>query len=163
MKKKILFLDDIFSEAFRETLDSQALMWDDNWVKSVEEAFAESKEIVGVEFKLLMSGDIESSLAVIEDKKPDALLLDMFWSEQAKMLLGDSNKGEEVGLGALRKIRDANPELPIIVYTMKPNAALMTKAYEAGATFFSAKNSIALPDVQISIIYMLHYLLFRRN
>ncbi len=163
MKAKILFFDDIFSDAFRETLDSHELLWDDNWVKAVETSLTEGKKTAGMDFKLVKSGEIENSLDVIEAQKPDALLLDMFWAEQAKQLHGDGSKGVEVGLGALRRIRAVHPDLPIVAYTMKPDVTLMERAYAAGATFFAEKNPMALPEVQNALVYILHYLLCRRS
>ena len=85
MKAKILFFDDIFSDLFRAHHDKEQLVWDDNWVAALEREFTDPKRnIGGPTFELIKSGDIRSWRELIEKERPNILLVDLFWPEEAR-------------------------------------------------------------------------------
>jgi DNA-binding NarL/FixJ family response regulator len=159
MKAKILFLDDIFSDRFRKQLSPEHLALDENWVSAVSTALTEQEDLTDLTFEVTKCGDIDAWQDVIEKEKPNVVLLDLFWPEEAFVKYKDRNRGSEISLDALVKIRKAFPDLPIICYTVKPDKELLEEAYSRGATFFLEKLPLALPEVQSPLKYVLIYLL----
>ena len=159
MKVKILFFDDIFSDLFRKQNDSEQLIWDDNWVSSIEEELTDSKYNIGTTFELAKSGDIESWQEIVTKEKPDIILLDLFWPEQAKLKYGDGRRGMDISLEVIPAIRKVFPSLPVVCYTVKPDQDMLEKAYQAGATLFLEKVPLAIPEVHSSLKFILIYLL----
>jgi DNA-binding NarL/FixJ family response regulator len=158
MKIKVLFLDDIFSELFRKTHDVEQLAFDDTWVESIEKELNNTK-LIGVDFEIVKSGDIESWQTLIVQTKPDMVLLDLYWYEQAKKTYGDVRKAVDVSIDALKGIRKAYPDLPVIQYTVKPDKEIMDLAYAAGATFFLEKVPLAIAEVHSALKYIMIYLM----
>ncbi|PIP05818.1 MAG: hypothetical protein CO012_00660 [Syntrophobacterales bacterium CG_4_8_14_3_um_filter_49_14] len=156
---KILFFDDIFSDLFRKKFPSDQLVWDDNWMTAVEEAFLETDNNTGVAFEIVKSGEIDSWQKILEKEKPDVLLLDLFWPEEAVAKYGDRMRAADISLEVLPQIRKAYPKLPIICHTVKPDKDLMEKVYDAGATFFLEKISISMSEVQRPLMYIVIHLL----
>ncbi len=159
MKAKILFFDDIFSERFRNRLSAEHLALDENWVASVTGALTEADGLSDITFELKKHGDIESWQEIIGKEKPDVLLLDLFWPEEAFVKYKDRRHGADIGLEALERIRQAFPDLPIVCYTVKPDRELLEGTYRRGATLFLEKLPLALPEVQKPLKYILIYLL----
>jgi len=159
MKAKILFFDDIFSDLFRNKFPADQLAWDDNWVSSLTEAFKTAESSTGVNFEIVNCGEIYSWNEVIDKEKPDIILLDLFWPEQAVEKYGDRLRATDVSLEVLPKIREAFPALPVICHTAKPDNELMEKAYKKGATFFVEKVSMSLAEVQVPFVYIVINLL----
>ena len=159
MRAKILFFDDIFSDLFRKQNDSEQLMWDDNWVSSIEEELIDSKYNIGTTFELAKSGDIETWQDIVTKEKPDIILLDLFWPEQAKLKYDDGRRGMDISLEVIPEIRKAFPALPVVCYTVKPDQDMLEKAYRAGATLFLEKVPLAIPEVHSSLKFILIYLL----
>ena len=159
MKVKVLFFDDIFSDLFRKEHDAEQLVWDDNWVSSIEEELTDPKCDIGTTFKLAKSGEIESWHEIITNENPDILLLDLFWPEQAKLKYNDKRRGMDISLETIPEIRKAFPSLPIVCYTVKPDQNMLEKAYRAGVTLFLEKVPLALPEVHSSLKYIFIYLL----
>ncbi|MBW2003195.1 MAG: response regulator transcription factor [Deltaproteobacteria bacterium] len=163
MKAKILFFDDIFSDLFRAHHDQEQLVWDDNWVAALETEFTDPKRSIGITFELVKSGDIQSWRELIEKERPDILLIDLFWPEEARKKFNDERRGEEISLGIISQIRKEFPSLPVISYTFKPNQEILEQAYDAGATLFLEKVALALPEVHSSLKYFCIYLLRQRQ
>ena len=159
MKVKVLLLDDIFSDLFRNKFSNSQLVWDDNWVASIEDAFYASEKSTGISFELIKSGNIEAWQEIIEKEKPDILILDVSWPEQALEKYGDRLRGPDISLNILTEIRTAYPVLPVICHTAKPDKEMIEKAYNAGATFFVEKVGMSMPEVQVSLVYIIIYLL----
>jgi len=159
MKARILFFDDIFSDLFRERLSPEHLALDDNWVSAVSEALAGKNDDSDVVFEVIKNGNIHAWRELIEKEKPDLLLLDLFWPQEAFVKFKDRNRGSDISMGILPDIRKAFPDLPIICYTIRPGKGLMERAYSAGATFFLEKVPLALPEVHSPLKYILIYLL----
>ncbi len=159
MKVKVLLLDDIFSDLFRNKFSNSQLVWDDNWVASIEDAFHASEKSTGISFELIKSGNIEAWQEIIEKEKPDILILDISWPEQAMEKYGDRLRGPDISLNILTEIRTAYPVLPVICHTAKPDKEMIEKAYNAGATFFVEKVGMSMPEVQVSLVYIIIYLL----
>ena len=159
MKTKVLFFDDIFSDLFRKQNDSEQLVFDDAWVSSIEEALTDPKRNIGFTFELAKSGDIELWQEIVKKEKPDIILLDLFWPEQAKLKYDDGRRGMDISLGAIHDIRKAFPSLPIVCYTVKPDQGMLEKAYRAGATLFLEKVPLAIPEVHSALVYIFIYLL----
>ncbi len=159
MNVKVLFLDDIFSDLFRNKFSDDQLVWDDNWVASIEDALHASEQSTGVIFEIVKSGKIEEWREVIQKEKPDILLFDVYWPEQALEKYGDRLRGPDISLNVLPEIRAAYPSLPIISHTIKPEKELIEKIYNAGATFFVEKVGMSIPEVQVSLAYIMIYLL----
>lgn len=157
MKIKVLFLDDIFSDIFRRTHDGEQLAFDDAWVESIERELANNK-IAGIDFEIIKSGDIDNWPNLIDTEKPDVVLLDLYWYEQAKAK-GDATQAFDISLEALRGIRKSYPTLPVIQYTVKPDKKIMDSSYEAGATFFLEKVPLAVPEVHSALKYLMIYLM----
>lgn len=157
MKIKVLFFDDIFSEMFRKTHDSEQLAFDDAWVASIEKELTNSK-ITGVDFEIVKSGDIDQWSTLIDREKPDLVLLDLYWYEQAKET-GGAKSAVDIGLDALKEIRKAFPDLPVIQYTVKPDKETMDRSYAAGATFFLEKVPLAIAEVHSALKYLMIYLM----
>lgn len=158
MKIKVLFLDDIFSDSFRLTLDSEQLAFDDMWVQSIEKELMQSHNI-GVDFEIVKSGDIDAWHALLKQEKPDLVLLDLYWHEQSRKKFGDARKAVDISLDALKKIRKAYPSLPVIQYTLKPDKDMMARSYAAGATFFLEKVPLAMEEVHSALKYIMIYLM----
>ncbi|BBO67982.1 hypothetical protein DSCA_19120 [Desulfosarcina alkanivorans] len=159
MKAKVLFFDDIFSKRFRDELPPDQLVWDDNWVSAVEKGLSESDGRSGFVFELVKTGDISKWQEYIEREKPDIVLVDLFWPAEAAVQFNDRNRGADIALSAIAGIRGQYPDLPIACYTLKPDEALLEKAYKDGATIFLEKVALALPEVQSPLKYILIYLL----
>lgn len=157
MKIKVLFFDDIFSEMFRETHDSEQLAFDDAWVASIEKELTNPK-IAGVDFEIVKSGDIDQWQTLIDREKPDMVLLDLYWYEQAKKT-GGAQSAVDIGLDALKDLRKAFPDLPVIQYTVKPDKEIMDRSYAAGATFFLEKVPLAIAEVHSALKYLMIYLM----
>lgn len=159
MKIKVLFLDDIFSDMFRKTHDIEQLAFDDAWVESIEKELTNSK-IDGIHFNIVKSGEIDQWPNLIEQEKPDIVLLDLYWYEQAK------NRGHgtaiDISLEALKAIRNAYPGLPVIQYTVKPDKETMDRSYDAGATFFLEKVPLAIAEVHSALKYLMIYLMRKK-
>jgi DNA-binding NarL/FixJ family response regulator len=155
---KILFLDDIFSDTFRKTLDPEQLVFDDTWVASIEKELTNTK-IIGVDFQIIKSGDIDGWKTLLKKEKPDVVLLDLYWHEQAKKKYGDARKAVDISLDALKKIRKVYPDLPVIQYTVKPDKEIMDQSYAAGATFFLEKVPLAIAEVHSALKYIMIYLM----
>lgn len=158
MKIKVLFLDDIFSDVFRKTLETEQLVFDDTWVESLEKELSTAKTI-GVSFEIVKSGDIDGWQTLIEQEKPDLVLLDLFWHEQAKKKYGDVRRAVDISLDALKGIRKAYAKLPIIQYTLKPDKDIMERSYAAGATFFLEKVPLAIAEAHSTLKYIMIYLM----
>ncbi|MBL0715382.1 MAG: response regulator [Desulfosarcina sp.] len=163
MKAKVLFFDDIFSDLFRNELPPDQLVWDDNWIVAVEQGLAESDERSGYVFDLVKTGEINSWRRLIEEEKPDIVLLDLFWPAEASVKFKDRNRGSDIALEVTAGIHDAFPTLPVACYTLKPDKDLMEKAYRDGATIFLEKVALALPEVQSPLKYILIYLMKQAN
>ena len=163
MKAKILFLDDIFNDSYKELCTPDQLIWDDNWVEALEEMFAESERRIDVAFDLIKSGDITSWRELIEGEKPDIILLDLFWPHEAYIRYGNRRRGADVSLETLSRIRQCYPSLPVVCFTVRPDKELMERAYGAGATFFLEKVSLATSEVQSPLRYILFYLLQKED
>jgi DNA-binding NarL/FixJ family response regulator len=161
MKIKVLFLDDIFSDVFRKTLETEQLVFDDTWVESLEKELSSAKNM-GVHFEIIKSGDIEGWQALIAQEKPDMVLLDLFWHEQAKKKYGDVRKAVDISLDALKDIRKSNANLPIIQYTLKPDKDIMERSYAAGATFFLEKVPLAIAEAHSTLKYIMIYLMRKK-
>ncbi len=159
MKVKVLFFDDIFSKLFRDELPQDQLVWDDNWVAAVEKGLSESDDRSGVIFDLVKTGDIDAWREIIEQEKPDIILIDLFWPAQASVKFKDRNRGADISLSAIAAIRNEFPDLPIACYTLKPDKDLLEQAYRNGATIFLEKVALALPEVQSPLKYVLIYLM----
>ena len=159
MKAKILFFDDIFSDRFREKLSPEHLALDENWVAAVTKALTDPDDLTDITFEVSKHGDIDAWKEVIEKEKPDVLLLDLFWPEEALVKYKDRSRGADISLGALEKIRKAFPNLPVVCYTVKPDKELLDGSYDRGATIFMEKLPLALPEVQRPLKYVLIYLL----
>lgn len=157
MKIKVLFLDDIFSDMFRQTHDSEQLAFDDAWVESIEKELSSSK-IAGVDFEIVKSGDIDQWQSLIDLEKPDLVLLDLYWYEQAKKT-GGAQSAVDISLDALKGMRKAYPDLPVIQYTVKPDKEIMDRSYAAGATFFLEKVPLAVAEVHSALKYIMIYLM----
>ena len=158
MTIKVLFLDDIFSDIFRRTLDPEQLVFDDMWVSSIEKELTNSK-IIGVDFEIIKSGDIDAWQATMKKEAPDLVLLDLYWHEQARQKYGDTRKAVDISLDALKDMRKIYPDLPIIQYTLKPDKDIMEKSYAAGATFFLEKVPLAVAEVHSALKYIMIYLM----
>lgn len=159
MKVRILLFDDIFSPLFRKSLSAEQLVWDDNWVSALEQLFTDPENGCGISFELIKSGEIDAWQGIINREKPDALLIDLFWPEEAGKKFGDRSRGIDIALDAIASIKTAFPELPIVCHTVKPGPEIMHQVYGAGATFFMEKVSLPLPEVQSPLKYiMLHQL-----
>jgi DNA-binding NarL/FixJ family response regulator len=161
MKIKVLFLDDIFSDAFRKTLETEQLVFDDTWVESLEKELSTAKSI-GVDFEIVKSGDIDGWQSLIAKEKPDLVLLDLFWHEQAKKKYGDVRKAVDISLDALKGIRKAHANLPVIQYTLKPDKEIMERSYAAGATFFLEKVPLAIAEAHSALKYTMIYLMRKK-
>lgn len=159
MKAKILFLDDIFSDLFRKQIPSDQLVWDDNWVSAVTDAILESNQNTDVVFNVIKSGEIEAWDDLVKKEKPDIILLDLFWPEQAVVKYNDRRRGTDISLDILFKIRKAYPDLPVVCYTVKPEKSLLDQAYQNGATFFLEKVTLAMPEIHSPLRYIFIYLL----
>ncbi len=159
MDAKILFLDDIFSPLFRKQFPPDQLIWDDNWISSLEQGLADSETKIGVNIEFIKSGEIDSCRDLIEKEKPDLVLLDLFWPEDAQRKFGDRSRATDISIDAVKKIRESFPVLPVICYTVQPDRGLMEEAYSAGATIFLEKVVMALPEIQSPLKYILFYLL----
>mgnify|MGYP000356768479 CR=1 FL=1 len=159
MKAKVLFFDDIFSKRFRDELPPDQLVWDDNWVSAVEKGLAESDNRSGSIFELIKTGDINTWPESIERERPDIVLIDLFWPAEAAVQFNDRSRGADIALSAIAGIRGEYPELPIVCYTLKPDKALLEKAYKDGATMFLEKVALALPEVQSPLKFIFIYLL----
>ncbi|MEW6439317.1 MAG: response regulator [bacterium] len=159
MKAKVLFFDDIFSERFRSKLNPEHLAFDDNWAAAVGKALTEDSGVGDVRFELVRRGEIGKWQEIIREEKPDILLLDLLWPEEAQAKYKDRSRGADVSLEALPKIRKAFPDLPVVCYTVKPDRELYREAYRRGATFFLEKLPLPLPEVQTPLKYVLLYLL----
>ncbi|PIP37838.1 MAG: hypothetical protein COX19_15610 [Desulfobacterales bacterium CG23_combo_of_CG06-09_8_20_14_all_51_8] len=159
MSVKILFLDDIFSPLFRKQFPADQLIWDDNWISSLEQGLADSEAKIGVCIELVKSGDIDSCRELIKKEKPDLVLLDLFWPEDAQRKFGDRRRATDIAIDTLKRIREAFPVLPVICYTVQPDRELMEEAYAAGATIFLEKVVLALAEIQSPLKYILFYLL----
>jgi DNA-binding NarL/FixJ family response regulator len=85
--------------------------------------------------------------------------LDLYWYEQAKKTYGDVRKAVDVSIDALKGIRKAYPDLPVIQYTVKPDKEIMDLAYAAGATFFLEKVPLAIAEVHSALKYIMIYLM----
>jgi DNA-binding NarL/FixJ family response regulator len=159
MKAKVLFFDDIFSDRFRDTLSPEHLALDESWVAAVIKALTEPDGLTDISFELSKQGDVEACKEIIEKEKPDVVLLDLFWPEEAYVKYKDRTRGSDISLEALERIRKAFPELPVVCYTVKPDKALLDGTYARGATLFMEKLPLALPEVQRPLKYVLLYLL----
>lgn len=159
MKVKILYFDDIFSNLFRKEHKETDLVWDDNWVNSLENALTDANDRLGVTFSLVKSGEIESWKRIVEEERPDVILMDYYWPEQAWKKYGDRERGGEISMDALREIRQSFPDLPVISYTIKPDSKVLDTAYGNGVTFFLKKVSMAVPEVHDALKYIIIYLL----
>lgn len=159
MKAKILFFDDIFSDLFREKLSPEHLALDESWVAAVTKALTEPDDLTDISFELSKHGDIDAWKELIEKEKPDVVLLDLFWPEQAFIKYKDRSRGSDISLDTLEKIRKAFPDLPVVCYTVKPDKELLEGSYGRGATIFMEKLPLALPEVQRPLKYVLIYLL----
>ena len=159
MKAKVLVFDDIFSDLFRNKFPADQLVWDDNWVSSLEEAFEMAESNTGVSFEIVKCGEIDSWNEVINKEKPDIILLDLWWPEQAVEKYGDRLRATDISMEAPSEMRKAFPSLPVICHTAKPDKELMEKAYEKGATFFIEKVSMSLAEVQVPYVYIIINLL----
>ena len=159
MNAKILFLDDIFSPLFRKQFPADQLIWDDNWISSVEQGLADSETKIGVNLEFIKSGDIDSCSELIKKEKPDLVLLDLFWPEDAQRKFGDRSRATDISIDTIKRIRESFPVLPVICYTVQPDRELMEEAYAAGATIFLEKVVMAMPEIQSPLKYILFYLL----
>lgn len=159
MKAKILFLDDIFSDLFRKQLSQEHLALDESWVSSVTYALGEKYDNTGITFELIKAGNIDDWASLIRTEKPDVLLLDLFWPEEALQKYGDRARGSDISLEIIPQIRKFFSDLPIVCYTVKPDRELLEEAYHAGATFFLEKVPLALPEAQTPLKYILIWLL----
>ncbi len=159
MNAKILFFDDMFGELFRKQLSPEHLAMDENWAAAVTKTLTEADDITDITFELAKCGDIDAWRDVIETEKPDVVLLDLFWPEEAFLKYKDRGRGSDISLDALERIREAFPDLPIVCYTVKPDRELLQGAYARGATLFLEKLPFALPEVQKPLKYILIYLL----
>jgi DNA-binding NarL/FixJ family response regulator len=159
MNAKILFFDDIFSSLFRKEHNANELIWDDNWVSSLEKAFHDQNDRLEITFNLVKSGDIENWKGVIDKEKPDTIIMDYYWPEHAKKKYGDQKKGGEISIETIKQIRKLYPNLPIISYTIKPDRQILDAAYESGVTFFLEKIAMAMPEVHNTLKYVIIYLL----
>ena len=159
MNAKILFLDDIFSPLFRKQFPQDQLVWDDNWIASLEQGLGDSEIKTGVRLELIKSGDIDSCQELIKKEKPDLVLLDLFWPEDAKRKYGDRFRATDISIDSVKGIRECFPDIPIICYTMHPERELMERAYAAGATIFLEKVAIAMQEIQGPLKYVIYYLL----
>jgi DNA-binding NarL/FixJ family response regulator len=157
MKVKILFLDDIFSTLFRIAHSEDELVWDDNWVDSIEKALTDQNDRLDVNFTLVKSGEIENWKNLLDKEKPDIILMDLYWPEQARKKYGDHKKGTKISLDTLREMRKMYPDLPIIFYTILPDRKTLNECYENGATFFMEKISMAIPEVHNTLKYIIIY------
>lgn len=119
MTIKVLLLDDIFSNLFRNKFSANQLVWDDNWVASIEDAFTASEKSTGISFELIKSGKIESWQEIIENEKPDILILDISWPEQAMEKYGDRLRVTEISLNILPEIRTAYPSPPYLLFAIQ--------------------------------------------
>ena len=162
MKVKILFLDDIFSTLFRVAHTEDELVWDDNWVDSIEKALTDPNDRLGVNFSLVKSGDIENWKELVDKEKPDIILMDLYWPEQARKKYGDHKKGTKISLETLREIRKTYPVLPIIFYTILPDRKTLDTCYESGASFFMEKISMSIPEVHSALKYIILYFLRKK-
>ena len=160
---KILFFDDIFSETFRSKMPRDVTIWDDNWVSAVEKALIDGGSVVGTTFEIVKSGNIAGWRKELERERPDIVLLDLFWTEEAIAKYGDSRRGCDISLSVIPEMAKAYPDLPIICYTVKPERDLLEKAYRAGATFFLEKVALASAEVQSSLVYVFAYFLKLRG
>jgi DNA-binding NarL/FixJ family response regulator len=160
MKIKVLFLDDIFSESFRKTHDSEQLAFDDAWVASIEKELT-NKSLAGVDFEIVKSGAIDRWPGLIDREKPDLVLLDLCWHEEAKAS-GGARDAVDISLEALKAMRKALPDMPVIQYTVKPDKEIMERSYAAGATFFLEKVPLAIPEVHSTLKYLMIYLMQKR-
>ena len=52
MNIKVLFLDDIFSDLFRNKVDSEQLIFDDTWSESLEKELVH-KKVSGIDFQIV--------------------------------------------------------------------------------------------------------------
>ena len=156
MKINVLFLDDIFSEIFRQTLDGEQLAFDDAWVSSIEKSLCESN-MEGLDFKIFKSGNIDRWHSLIDQEKPDVVLLDLYWPEHARKS-GDDRSAVDISLTALKAIREAYPDLPVVQYTVKPDMETMQRSYDAGASFFLEKVPLAIAEVHSTLKYLMVYL-----
>ncbi len=163
MKAKVLFFDDIFSPIFREQFPPDQLIWDDNWIASLEQGLADSEIKTGVAFELVKSGDIDSYKELIKKEKPDMVLLDLFWPEHAEKKYADRRRATDIAIEAVKGIRSIDSNLPIICYTVKPVRELMEAVYSAGATIFLEKVAMALPEIQSPLKYILFYILMQKQ
>ncbi|GAB6907099.1 hypothetical protein DESC_390057 [Desulfosarcina cetonica] len=161
MKIKVLFLDDIFSDLFRQTLDQEQLVFDDTWSASLEREFSRTRDI-GADFEIVKSGDIENWQQLIEKERPDIVLLDLYWHEHARKKWGDVRRAVDISLDTLKQLRKRYKDLPVIQYTLKPNQQLMEQSYAAGATFFLEKVPLAIAEVHCSLKYIMIYLMRNR-
>ncbi|MEE4353547.1 MAG: response regulator [Desulfatiglans sp.] len=158
MKAKILFFDDIFSDLYREQLSPEHLMLDDNWVSALIEALTGKTDDSDVVFEVIKSGEIDTWRELIEKEKPDLILLDLFWPQQAFIKFEDRSRGSDISMEILPEIRSSFPNLPLVCYTIKPDKGMMERAYSKGATFFLEKVPLALPEVHSPLKFILIYL-----
>jgi DNA-binding NarL/FixJ family response regulator len=163
MNAKILFFDDIFSPLFRKQFPADQLIWDDNWIASLEQGLGDSEAKTGVGFELIKTGDIDSCLELTEKEKPDLVLLDLFWPEDAKRKYGDRSRATDISIDSVKSIRKSFPDIPIICYTIQPDRELMENVYAAGATIFLEKVTMALQEIQGPLKYILFYLLRQKG
>lgn len=159
MKAKVLFLDDIFSDLFRKQLSPEHLALDDSWVDALTDALTGKRDNTGVEFELIKNGKIDAWYDLIKEEKPDILLLDLYWPEEAFLKYKNRARGSDVSLEIIPKIRESFPDLPIVCYTVKPDKGMLEKAYRAGATFFLEKVALILPEAHSTLKYIFIYLL----
>ncbi|BBO86882.1 response regulator [Desulfosarcina ovata] len=159
MDVKILFFDDIFSELFRKVHDENELVWDDNWVASLEKALVDPNNRLGVTFTLIKTGEIEAWKKIVEKEQPDIVIMDYYWPEHALKKYGDRKKGGEISLETLSQMRKAFPNLPMISYTIKPDQQTMEAAYNNGVTLFMEKVAMAVPEVHNTLKYIIIYMM----
>lgn len=158
MNIKVLFLDDIFSDLFRDKVDPEQMIFDDAWSESLERELVH-KKVSGIDFEIVKSGEIENWRQLIETETPDVVLLDVYWHEHARKKWGDVRRAADISLETLKEIRHAYQNLPVIQYTLKPNKEIMDQSYAAGATFFLEKVPLAIAEVHCALKYIMIYLL----
>jgi DNA-binding NarL/FixJ family response regulator len=108
------------------------------------------------------SGDIENWKELLDKEKPDIILMDLYWPEQARKKYGDHKKGTKISLETLREIRKTYPVLPIIFYTILPDRKTLDTCYENGASFFMEKISMSIPEVHSALKYIILYFLRKK-
>ncbi|BBO80995.1 hypothetical protein DSCO28_15610 [Desulfosarcina ovata subsp. sediminis] len=159
MKINVLFLDDLFSDTFRETISKEQLVWDDNWAAALENAFEDQRGSEEYTFDVVKSGDIDGWQSLVETNRPDIVLMDLYWPVHAVHKYQDERRGCDISLDTIKQIRETFPALPVICYTFKPQSKIIDAAYNAGASFFLEKVALALPEVHNSLKYICIHLL----